>query len=100
MLINSKYVWMLVIIFIAGTFLGQTLAGAFCPDSDLNQDCFVDITDLVIFAEQWLDTEGCAGVKTDNCADLIGDNRIQLGVHLRQEARQGRALLLSRLLRL
>jgi CotH kinase protein/Lamin Tail Domain/Chitobiase/beta-hexosaminidase C-terminal domain len=39
------------------------------PKGDLNQDIRVDIEDLAIFAEQWLDYSGCSGI---NCAELNG----------------------------
>ena len=76
MLKQSAWLWLPIIIFIAGTFLGQTPGGVFCPDSDLNDDCFVEFDDLAIFAGQWLDPEGCAGIMLENCADLVGNNGV------------------------
>ncbi len=42
--------------------------GDICPLGDLNNDCYVDIDDLEIFAQQWLNGT-CTG---PNCADLVG----------------------------
>lgn len=39
------------------------------PVGDLNQDFSVDIDDLMIFAEQWMDESGCV---PPNCAELDG----------------------------
>lgn len=39
---------------IAAVILTVDFAPADCPDTDLNSDCFVDIVDLSIFANQWL----------------------------------------------
>lgn len=44
-----------------------------CPDGDLNYDYAVDIEDLKMFAEQWLDEPGCVGYP-DGCADLTGNS--------------------------
>ncbi|MBN1806604.1 MAG: CotH kinase family protein, partial [Sedimentisphaerales bacterium] len=40
-----------------------------CPSADLNGDCEVNIPDLSLFAEQWLDY-------SDSSVDLSGDDRI------------------------
>ena len=40
---------------------------------DLNNDSTVNIADLKLFAEQWLDGPGCAGYP-DTCADLVGND--------------------------
>jgi len=47
-----------------------------CPPADLNADCTVDIGDLSVFAEQWLDPSGtCSG---GGCADLDGEDGVNL----------------------
>jgi len=43
------------------------------PAGDLNDDYTVDIEDLKLFAERWLDGPGCAGYP-DTCADLVGND--------------------------
>jgi len=45
-----------------------------CPLGDLNGDCQVNVQDLWIFSQQWLDA-GCAG---PGCADLDGTNGVSL----------------------
>jgi len=40
--------------------------------SDLSEDCTIDILDLVIWTESWLDDEG------PNPADMTGDNNVKL----------------------
>ena len=42
---------------------------AIYPTGDLNQNYVVDIQDLLIFAEQWLDFTGCT---PPDCAELDG----------------------------
>ncbi|MGB2808261.1 MAG: lamin tail domain-containing protein, partial [Sedimentisphaerales bacterium] len=45
------------------------------PVGDLNGDCDVNLPDLKIFVEQWLDPSGCSAHPND-CADLDGVNGI------------------------
>ncbi len=45
-----------------------------CPSADLNGNCWVNIYDLQIFADQWLDAESCE--ETVTCADFDGLNGI------------------------
>jgi hypothetical protein len=42
-----------------------------CPSADLDDDCYVDVNDLLLFTAQWLDNPGCIGHPND-CADLDG----------------------------
>jgi hypothetical protein len=44
-----------------------------CPLGDLDGDCGVSVEDLLVFAEQWLDSEGCS---EPNCADFDDSNDI------------------------
>ncbi len=41
-----------------------------CPAGDLVEDCRIDLEDLRVFMEQWLDEGGCS---EPNCADLNDD---------------------------
>ncbi|MCD6392167.1 MAG: lamin tail domain-containing protein, partial [Planctomycetes bacterium] len=50
---------------------------AVCPEGDINGDCVVGISDMLIFAEQWLDDSGCAG-HPDDCADIVGNDGVTL----------------------
>ncbi len=61
--------WSLLILFIGFS------AFAACPPGDLDGDCATGLTDLILFAEQWLDPAGCVGYE-DNCADLVGNNGV------------------------
>jgi hypothetical protein len=45
-----------------------------CPSADLNGNCWVNIYDLQILAEQWLDAESCE--ETATCADFDGLNGV------------------------
>lgn len=47
-----------------------------CPPGDLDGDCAVNLTDLILFAEQWLAPAGCVGYNNDNCADLVGNDGV------------------------
>jgi len=40
-----------------------------CPPGDLDENCEVNLADVLILAGQWLDAEGCVG-HPDDCADL------------------------------
>jgi GH35 family endo-1,4-beta-xylanase len=42
--------------------------------SDLNRDCFVDLRDIDVFAEQWLNSGDCSA--EPDCADLVNDDFI------------------------
>jgi hypothetical protein len=57
-----------ILILTASTFAG------WCPSADLNGNCWVNIYDLQILAEQWLDTESCE--ETETCADFDGLNGV------------------------
>ena len=59
----GKYCFLLS--FLICVLTGSAFA-AICPKSDLNGDCMVNMTDLRIFALQWLDPESC---EEDTCAD-------------------------------
>ena len=43
------------------------------PIGDLNGDFCVDINDMLLFVEQWLDPSGCSGL---GCADFDGQNGV------------------------
>ena len=58
----------LILILTASTFAG------WCPSADLNGNCWVNIYDLQILADQWLDTESCE--ETETCADFDGLNGV------------------------
>ena len=48
-----------------------------CPNGDLDNDCYVGIVDLAIFASQWLDPAGCVG-HPDDCGDLLGNDGVDM----------------------
>jgi hypothetical protein len=51
-----------------------SVAATLCPVGDISGNCVVDMEDLRIFAEQWLeDAGGCSGT---NCADLDWANGV------------------------
>ena len=57
-----------------------TVAGnvfAECPDGDLDNDCHVGISDLAVFASQWLDPAGCVD-HPDDCANLFGIDGVDI----------------------
>jgi Lamin Tail Domain/CotH kinase protein/Fn3 associated/Chitobiase/beta-hexosaminidase C-terminal domain len=54
--------------------LTATTFASRCPSADLNGNCWVDIYDLQIFADQWLNAESCE--ETVTCADFDGLNGI------------------------
>ena len=56
----------IICILTATTFAGR------CPSADLNGNCWVDIYDLLVFADQWLNPESCE--ETGLCADFDGLN--------------------------
>ena len=49
--------------------------GARCIEGDLDGSGEVNISDMLIFAEQWLDPAGCIGYG-DDCGDLVGDDGV------------------------
>ena len=52
---------------------GSAFAG-WCPETDLDENCQVDLNDLVILTHQWLNIDLCE--ETDNCADYDNSNNI------------------------
>ncbi|NLH16721.1 MAG: hypothetical protein GX455_09085, partial [Phycisphaerae bacterium] len=52
-----------------------SICWAICPRGDLNEDCAVDLQDLVQFAEQWLDSPDCG---QSPCADLDNSGSVDL----------------------
>ena len=54
--------------------LSSALAGN-CPQADLNMDCKVDIADLLLMADNWLESPDCSGA---GCADLTGGAIVNL----------------------
>ena len=46
-----------------------------CPEGDMDGDQDVDIYDLQLFVEQWLNPAGCVGYP-ENCADFVGDDGV------------------------
>ena len=57
-----------ILILTASTFAG------WCPSADLNGNCWVNIYDLKILADQWLGAESCE--ETATCADFDGLNGV------------------------
>ena len=55
------------------TFSSLCLGSIYCPAGDLNDDCEVNLEDVVVFAEQWLDVGGCSGF---DCADFDGSGKV------------------------
>ena len=49
-----------------------------CPEGDLDGDCYVGLYDLAIFVSQWLDPAGCAERTETDCADLVGNDGVDL----------------------
>jgi hypothetical protein len=58
-----------IIIFILFFSFAASAQADLYPVGDLNQDFSVDIDDLMIFAEQWMDESGCV---PPDCAELDG----------------------------
>lgn len=52
-----------------------SIGWAICPAGDLNEDCAVDLQDLAVFAEQWLDSPDCS---QSPCADLDNSGAVDL----------------------
>ncbi|UCF42300.1 MAG: lamin tail domain-containing protein [Planctomycetota bacterium] len=46
-----------------------------CIPGDLDENCLVDLKDLMVFTQQWLDTGGCSD---PNCADLDDDSNVDI----------------------
>ena len=64
------------VVTILATLLTVSAAAGVCPLGDLDGNCRVDIYDLKIFAQQWLDASGsCSG---PGCADFDGVNRVNM----------------------
>ncbi len=61
---------------LTGIFLLSMISAAFaCPQADLTGDCVVDLDDLAVFADQWLDPAGCAEHPA-HCADFVGNDGV------------------------
>jgi len=69
-----KFVYISAIILF---ILSPGVAAGGCPEGDISGDCVVDISDMLIFAEQWLNNPGCVG-HPDDCADIVGDDGVNL----------------------
>ncbi len=46
-----------------------------CPDSDLNGDCIVDLADMIILSNQWLNSPDCSG---PGCPDITGTDIVNI----------------------
>lgn len=46
-----------------------------CPLGDLDENCTVNLRDLRIFVDQWVDDVACSEL---NCADLYGNNKVDM----------------------
>jgi hypothetical protein len=49
--------------------LAGPVFGALCPPADLTEDCKVDLSDVKVLAEQWLNPESCE--EDGPCADFV-----------------------------
>ncbi|MCK4999163.1 MAG: lamin tail domain-containing protein [Anaerohalosphaera sp.] len=49
-----------------------------CPDGDINGDCTVNIEDIFMLADQWLDEPGCVN-DPNLCADIFGQDGVNFG---------------------
>jgi hypothetical protein len=63
-----------VLIFVFCTSLAGSAIATDCPVGDLYPDCKINVQDLSLFAQQWLDTS-CSG---PSCADLTGGNGVNV----------------------
>jgi hypothetical protein len=54
--------------------LAMPAFAAICPKADLTSDCMVDLSDLEVLADQWLNLEPCEG--SGVCADLDSQNGV------------------------
>jgi len=63
------------LLFLILTAFPAGLLAAECPEGDMDGDRDVDIYDLQLFVEQWLDPAGCVGYP-ENCADFVGDDGV------------------------
>ena len=65
--------WYKLIISLLVILAGLPAAYGACPAGDLNGNCYVDLQDMVLFVQQWLDPSGCSG---SGCADFDGSNGV------------------------
>jgi hypothetical protein len=63
-----RFLFVLICLFPISVFAGV------CPSSDLTEDCRVDLLDLGIFVDQWLNTEMCD--EGGHCADFLSPEGI------------------------
>jgi len=82
-----KYSKISLFLLVLGVFLAGT-ARAECPPGDFDDSCKVDLEDLLIFSEQWLDEEcieadidGLAGINLHDYA-VLAEDWLQKGTHL------------------
>ncbi len=54
-----------------------TVTEPLCPISDFNGNCIVDLADVQVLIQQWLDPAGCEAYP-GNCADRSGDGLVAL----------------------
>ncbi len=64
---------LVVVLIVVLACSGQVRA---CIPGDLDENCLVDLKDLMVFTEQWLDTGGCS---EPNCADLDDSSNVDMG---------------------
>ncbi|MBC8378811.1 MAG: lamin tail domain-containing protein [Planctomycetes bacterium] len=70
----SDPVRFILVMFIFCTPLAGLTLAVDCPAGDLHPDCKIDIQDLSLFAQQWLDAP-CSGT---SCADFTGGDGVNI----------------------
>jgi len=64
-----------LVVLVLTVFLAGPAEVQACIPGDLDENCLVDLKDLMVFTEQWLDTGGCSD---PNCADLDDDGNVDM----------------------
>ncbi|MBM4103733.1 MAG: hypothetical protein FJ263_06715 [Planctomycetes bacterium] len=65
----------LILLLAVLVLLADFAAAKLCPEGDLNGDCEVNLEDILVFADQWLNIDDCP---QPGCADFDGINGIDI----------------------
>ena len=70
-----KVLYVVKLALITSICMFSSASAGYCPRGDVSGDCIVNLNDLLLLAEDWLENPGCSG---SGCSDITGDNFVNV----------------------
>ena len=71
-----KVLYVVKLALITSICMFSSASAGYCPRGDVSGDCIVNLNDLVLLADDWLENPECSGL--DDCTDITGNNIVNV----------------------